>query len=58
MVVIGGKAHYLGRFDSEESWQRYHRLLADPLSAAPAGEETLPDPPAADGPTIDELLVA
>ena len=29
LVVIHGKAHYLGRYDSPESWERYHRLLAD-----------------------------
>ncbi|WP_337175149.1 site-specific integrase [Paludisphaera sp.] len=29
MVVIRGKAFYLGRYDSPESWEKYHRLLAD-----------------------------
>ena len=29
MVVINGHAHYLGRYDSPESWERYHRLIAD-----------------------------
>lgn len=29
MVVIDGHAHYLGRYDSPESWERYHRLVAE-----------------------------
>jgi integrase len=29
MVVIRGHAHYLGRYDSSASWERYHRLIAD-----------------------------
>jgi integrase len=46
VVRIAGKDYYLGRFDSPESWERYHRLLAEKLygtlppleqSAAPTG---------------------
>lgn len=58
MVVIGGKAHYLGRYDSPDSWEKYHRLLAEshasPIVPAPQIDSTDPD----DGPTIDDLLVA
>src|SRR5947209_14856807 len=55
LVVLRGKAHYLGRYDSPESWEKYHRLLAD-HHAAPT---VTPSPPNPDvGPTIDELLVA
>jgi integrase len=57
MVVIRGKAHYLGRYDSPESWESYHRLLADFHSSSPVASPS-PDPPDPDvGPTIDELLI-
>jgi integrase len=58
LVVINGKARYLGKYDSEESWERYHRLIADLLTSPPS------DPPSSapfetdTGPTIDELMVA
>ncbi|MDZ4779607.1 MAG: site-specific integrase [Planctomycetia bacterium] len=29
VVRINGRDHYLGMYDSPESWERYHRLLAD-----------------------------
>jgi hypothetical protein len=29
VVRIDGKDHYLGEYDSKESWQKYHQLLAD-----------------------------
>src|SRR5690242_4491793 len=54
MVVIRGHAHYLGRFDSPESWERYHRLLAEHHASTP--DLSPPQRPDA-GPTIDELLV-
>lgn len=28
VVRIDGKDHYLGRYDSPESWEKYHRLIA------------------------------
>jgi integrase len=58
MVVIRGKAHYLGRYDSPESWEKYHRLLAE-SHATPSAIYPLPAPDEPDvGPTIDQLLVA
>src|SRR5262245_40501553 len=58
LVVIAGKAHYLGKYDSPESWERYHRLVAD-LLASPPGAPPTPDQPGPDnGPTVNELLVA
>src|SRR5947208_491358 len=27
MVVINDRAHYLGKYDTPESWERYHRLI-------------------------------
>jgi integrase len=57
LVVIDGKAHYLGRYDSPESWERYHRLLAEHLSSPSSlptqAESGQQDP----GPLINELLI-
>lgn len=32
VVRIEGKDHYLGRYDSPESWEKYHRLVVEWLS--------------------------
>jgi len=29
VVTIAGKDHYLGAYDSPESWEKYHRLVAE-----------------------------
>ena len=29
VVRIDGRDHYLGKFNSDESWEKYHRLLAE-----------------------------
>lgn len=34
VVRIKGKDHYLGKFDSPESWRAYYRLIADHLAPA------------------------
>ena len=34
VVPIDGKDHYLGRYDSPESWGKYQRLMAKWLSGA------------------------
>ena len=36
VVRINGKDHYLGRYDSPESWEKYHRLIAEWLSRGQA----------------------
>ncbi len=58
MVVIDGRAHYLGKYNSSESRERYHRIIAE-LHAGrlveQAGAET-PRTPA--GLTVNEMLVA
>ena len=36
VVRIEGKDHYLGRYDSAESWEKYHRLVAESFSNSPA----------------------
>jgi integrase len=45
VVRIDGHDHYLGKYNSPESWERYHRLLAE-RAVSP-----LPAPDAASGPT-------
>ena len=35
VVTIGGRDHYLGEYDSPESWEQYHRLVAEHLAARP-----------------------
>ena len=57
LVVIHGKAHYLGRYDSPESWEKYHRLLAEFHAPAAAGLPPVDLARTAVGPTVDELLV-
>ena len=34
VVTVNGHDHYLGDFDSPESWEKYHRLVAECLAAA------------------------
>jgi integrase len=36
VVRIDGKDHYLGKYNSPESWEKYHRLLAERYSRGPA----------------------
>lgn len=58
MVVIDGHAHYLGRFDSPESWERYHRLIAE-LHAGRLPNVAHTTLPVSDvGFTINELILA
>ncbi len=55
VVTINGRDHYLGAYDSDESRQKYHRLVAEHL-AAPHQPAT---PPNADAPlTMTELMAA
>lgn len=35
VVRLNGKDHYLGPYDSPESWEKYHRLLAEYLASTP-----------------------
>jgi len=34
VVTIHGKDHYLGAYDSDESWELYHRLMAETYATA------------------------
>ncbi|QDV33444.1 tyrosine-type recombinase/integrase [Tautonia plasticadhaerens] len=59
VVRIEGKDHYLGPYCSEESREKYRRLVAAWLAGLPRGDEGRrgPQPPASDL-AIVELLVA
>ena len=32
VVTIAGKDHYLGTYENPESWEKYHRLIAEWLA--------------------------
>jgi integrase len=53
VVTIGGKDHYLGAYDSSESWELYYRLVAEHLAV-----RRQPPPPApTEAPlTVTELI--
>jgi integrase len=60
VVRIAGRDHYLGRYGTPESWERYHKLLAEhharggmspPPSATPGRAQPQ------DGLTINELIM-
>lgn len=57
LVVIDGHAHYLGRYDSPESWEKYHRLLAErhagPTTSSPPASPGEPNP----GSLVDDLVM-
>jgi len=61
LVHLDGKDHYLGKFDSPESWEKYHRLLAER-----AANPSRPDAPtratgpvvASKVPTVADLVLA
>ena len=41
VVRINGHDEYLGRYNSAESWEKYHRLIAEWLGK---GQQSLPQP--------------
>jgi integrase len=56
VVRLGGKDFYLGRYNSLESWERYHRLLAERHKGsigAPTSPQAAPIPPS----TITQLCI-
>jgi len=59
VVRIDGKDHYLGRYDSSESWEKYHRLVAEWLSRGQtiAADTVTPAKPS-DSISINEMLLA
>jgi integrase len=53
VVTVNGRDHYLGTYDSPESWEKYHRLVAEHLAA----RREPPPPLPADSPlTVTELI--
>jgi integrase len=58
VVRIDGRDHYLGRFGSPESYERYHRLLAERYARGPAVPAPTPEArPQSEVLTITELCV-
>ena len=58
MVVINGHADYLGRYDSPESWERYHRLIADLHAGRQVRSADKASPDNDPALTINELILA
>ena len=61
VVRIDGRDHYLGKYDSPESWEKYHRILAERAArgwgcVTPATKQEGKGP--ADELTINELILA
>jgi integrase len=58
VVRIGGKDHYLGKFNSPESYEKYHRLLAERYSRGPSTpSQNQQTRPASESLTITQLCV-
>ena len=53
VVTVNGRDHYLGTYDSPESWEKYHRLVAEHLTER---REPLPPVPADTPLTVTELI--
>ena len=52
VVTITGRDHYLGAYDSADSWEQYHRLIAEHLA-----DRREPPPVPANTPlTVTELI--
>jgi len=59
VVRIDGKDHYLGRYDSSESWEQYHRLVAEWLSRGQTiGTDPVTPAKPNDSISINEMLLA
>ena len=53
VVTIGGRDHYLGPFESQSSWEQYHRLVAEHFATKAQPITSIP----ADAPlTVTELI--
>src|SRR4051794_41161199 len=57
VVRLGGHDHYLGKYDSPESHEKYRRLVAEWLTSCRATTPTDPAQPAAT-PAVGEVLLA
>ena len=57
VVRINGHDEYLGPYDSDESWEKYHRLVAEWLSNPQKEPERAKETDSSDGPfTVKELI--
>lgn len=56
VVTINGKDHYLGEYDTPESWEKYHRLVAEWFATRDL--PPIPAEPVAAPLTVEELLLA
>jgi len=55
VVRIQGRDFYLGRYDSPESWEKYHRLIAEHI--ATNGNHPVQGQPSPKGLTVDSVLL-
>jgi len=55
VVRIDGKDEYLGKYNSPESWEKYHRRIAEWLAG---DQQSQPEPDAITAFTVTELLAA
>ena len=58
VVRIDGRDHYLGKYGSPASWERYHRLMAERAVSANPTVTLDPVGPSASNPTIAEIILA
>jgi integrase len=58
VVRIDGHDHYLGKYDTPQSHENYHRLVAEWLSGARSISARTTDAPDRDGLTVNELILA
>ena len=65
VVRIDGRDHYLGKYDSPESWEKYHRLIAQWLAGELKGLSSLAPsspgdacPPSPSDLTVGEMVLA
>jgi integrase len=57
VVVLDGKSHYLGEWESASSWSEYDRLIAEWLANG-RRETPAAEPPPSASPTVAEILLA
>ena len=56
VVTVDGRDHYLGIFGSPQSWEQYHRLVAESLAANTRAASTILPLPADAPLTVTELI--
>ena len=56
VVTVDGRDHYLGIFGSPQSWEQYHRLVAESLAVNTRAASTILPLPADAPLTVTELI--